>query len=179
MLGLLLVVAACGGVDGSSSIASIARAYAPCGGYDAVAPAGAHVASADRWFHYEASVQRDAPPGAPKIATVVVREYGSSEPQEEQFGIHRSYWPGIDFTVEAGGSVWIGSSAPGTSAYPVWFVLSVLPDGRVFFPGECQHDLLYEPLEQILGEDFDVVLRSLPGASKAQIRAAVGLDEDI
>jgi hypothetical protein len=59
----------------------------------------------------------------------------------------------------------------------VGVVLVTLPDGRVFFPGRCQHDILYQPLAAMFGSDVDTVLRTVPGLLGDDLRAALRVEE--
>jgi hypothetical protein len=127
----------------------------------------------EQWFEYESASSRGEPGNA---SVVAVREYGADDSQDVEMGIHRTYWPGIDFTKEVGGTVWFATLGSGDyDRLPVLYVLAVLPDGRVFFPGHCQHDILYLPLERIIQGDFHEALAGLPGATQTDIRSLVGL----
>lgn len=99
-------------------------------------------------------------------ATVIVQQPVGGESSSEEVWIHGSYWPEVEWALDTGGEVWFAIGDPemfvGTNT--VLYVLAFTADGRAFFPGSCQQQILYEPLQQALGAAFEERMDAIPGS---------------
>ena len=175
VVGLMLLVAGCGDGDpdagasalpADASIKELAATFASCPEpLDAIAAAAEFIEEADRWMKVVRVEARDVDLDRTSRATVLVEATDGRSLSEESLSLHGSYWPGIDWALSHGGEVWAALAKPGLLASDdtVLYVIAYTPDGEAFFPGRCQHAILYEPLAQALGEDFNPRMSQLPG----------------
>ena len=90
--------------------------------------------------------------------------------------MHSSYWLGIDWALESGAEVWLGLGDDelfNTTGNPVLYPIIFTIDGRAFFPGDCQHKLLYKPLQVWFGDSFEETIRSMIGKTGDELTALV------
>lgn len=90
--------------------------------------------------------------------------------------IHYSLWPGIDWAIANGGEAWLAMADPELAGKGfVDYVMVVTSDGNVFFPGDCQDQLLTAPLHQRLGDRADQLLAELPHLQPGVARPHLGV----
>jgi hypothetical protein len=75
--------------------------------------------------------------------------------------LHGSMLPPAAATVTAGGSVFFATT--GNSVEPVLFTLLADAAGRYYFAGDCAYSTLTQPLEKLLGDRYDAVLKRVVG----------------
>ncbi|MEZ5176673.1 MAG: hypothetical protein R2823_10820 [Acidimicrobiia bacterium] len=147
-----------------ATIGELAATFSVCPEpLDAIAPAAEYLEEAIGWMKVDRVVRHSDDPDRTLPATVLVQ--GVDSTTEEEVSIHGSYWPGIEWALASGGQVWFAMGDPEMLAFDnmVLYVLTYTPDGKAFFPGRCQHDILYKPLVQALGEEFDARMNAIPG----------------
>ncbi|MGA9595354.1 MAG: hypothetical protein WBV06_04305 [Acidimicrobiia bacterium] len=158
-----------------ASIEQLAGAFAACPDRpDNFAPPSEYVASATSWMRLE-EVRGHDDSTQTSPATVIVQDHPNTSATEREVRITGSYWPGIEWALANGGEVWLAMADPNGLAYDniVAYVLVLTADGRAFFPGDCQHLILYEPLRQTLGDRFDEIMRTLPWKTGNQLSSAL------
>lgn len=181
--GSLLVVVGCaapagGSGGGTTSGERLGAKYGACADPDAetsVDPRDFLVAATDWRLITRVRRAEQEPAGDvhTRPATVV-----TSTGEQVDVRIHDSYWPGIDWALANDAKVWFGAADPTTyQAGTVGIVLVATRSGDVFFPGDCQDQLLNEPLHEAIGAHADAVLASVPTLGDEQARAALGLSE--
>jgi hypothetical protein len=91
--------------------------------------------------------------------------------------IHRSYFDGIEWTLRAGGDIWLGLADPATTGGDnlVGFVLAFTADGQGWFPGSCAAEVMYEPLLTRFGAELDERLHDVVGKTGPELDAALGV----
>lgn len=170
-----VALAACG-QDGpgselppDASIEELARAFAPCDDPpDLVASAVDFVAGTAGWLHVTGVVEaarEDGPERAPARVSAAADSTVPAAPGEVEVLAHRSYWPGVEWALTNDADVWFALADPEAVGADnrVSFVLVILPDGRVFLPGVCQHDVLYQPLARAFRDGLDATMRDAAG----------------
>lgn len=94
--------------------------------------------------------------------------------------IHPSYWPGLDWAIAHKARVWLGMPDPKAAGQEdvvsAAVVLIETPDGEVFFPGECQDQILDSPLHELLGVDADAILAKIPLVDDETARDLLGME---
>lgn len=160
-----------------AGIAELAAMFSACPEKpDDVASAPEYVAAAVAWMRVDTVVRASDDFDRTLPATVLPQEPdGGVSTTEEEVSIHGSYWPGIQWALGNGGQVWfaIGDPEIYTGKNYVMYVLTYTPDGQAFFPGRCQHDILYQPLQRALAEDFEATMAALPGKTGEELAIAL------
>lgn len=174
-------------------IETLASVFASCSEPpDLAAEAFSFIAATQGWIRVTAVLGADRrPEGDAPTPTAVVRVAEAKGTGEALEGaeqgvvdavVHSSYWKGIDWALSKSADVWLALADPAWVDMDnmVSFVLIVLPDGRVVFPGDCQHQILYMPLERALGERMDSTLRTAAGRVGEDLSEALraGLADD-
>lgn len=179
----VVALAACGqGSTGGAlgpdaTVDELAAEFAPCDSPpDFGLPAEDLIVETAGWLHVTGVVEADRDGDGerqtlPARVSVAADSTGGSPaggmPAEGGTDVlaHASFWPGVDWALANGAEVWFALADPEAvdADNRVSFVLVILPDGRVFFPGQCQHDVLYEPLLDDFGSALDATLREAAG----------------
>ncbi len=171
-------------------IEALADAFAPCADpTDDIAEAVGSIAETVGWIEVGGVVEH--PSGAegeqatlPATVTVLSATgmaHGLVEPDDDTavVDVHDSYWAGVDWALENDAGVWFGLADPAyTEGDTVAVVVVVLPDGRVFFPGDCSHDTLYAPMAMAYGGGLDAVVRDALGEDGDALADALHYDAD-
>ncbi|MGK2876051.1 MAG: hypothetical protein ACSLEW_10495 [Nocardioides sp.] len=173
----MLILAGCGsqvGVAGTDAVA-LGEEYGSCESADDHvdgAPALDYLSSAASWVQITKVIDATRAPKDGTWTFPATVEDPSGEVHE--FLVHGSFWPGIDWGVQNGAQVWaaldLAEEADASAAY----ILVVAPDGSVFFPGDCEDQLLRKAAERIYGDDeYSSVLRSAIGLTGKALEGAL------
>ena len=149
------------------------------------APAAEHLSTVERWLRVESVEHADRDGDGdrktlPASITATDPSQESERPAAIEVTIHASYWDGIDWALEHGHDAYLGTADrrdAGNGLHHTLFVMVRTADGRLFFPGSCQDEALFQPLEQALGADMRTTLESTIGRVGADIETALGLPE--
>lgn len=178
LLGMMTSCATPPRLPASASTTELASAYSSCA-YEVETSIDAigHIAATQEWLLLDDIVAAQRRPDGERhtLPATVIDE----DQREHEVLIHTSYWPGIDWALEAGGKVWLALAdqeeyQPGTVDY----VLILTSDGNAFFPGDCQDLLLHVPARAWLGGDADDVLAALPHSSPDEVRELLRMPKD-
>lgn len=163
--------------SGSDLRAAFSRCERPSS--DRGAPAPEALAAPHEWLRVVEVVEATRSPDGerstfPAIVTGTAPGEDAARPQVVE--VHTTFWPGIDWGLAHGGTVWLAldASADRADAY-LDFVLVTTVAGESFFPGGCLEAEL-GPLRDELGSEADAVLAALPTSTVEQNRRALGLD---
>lgn len=134
-----------------------------------------------QWLRVEEVLEQDTESaidnlGQPSRLLVVDPTLGE-EPFEVSSLVNWSYWPGITWAADNGAETWlaIAEEAFFEGPNPVLFTMLVLPDGKVFFPGYCAQENIYEELHEAYGDDLDTVMGSAIGLTGNDLAEALGV----
>ena len=147
--------------------------------------AAEHLATVERWLRVD-SVERADRDGdgdrqtLPASITAADPAVDGERAAAVEITIHASYWDGIDWALEHGHDAYLGTADrrdAGNGLHHTIFVMVRTADGRLFFPGSCQDEALYQPLEQTLGSEMRATLENSIGRVGADLETALGLPE--
>ncbi len=146
---------------------------------DLVAEPVGYLASADRWIRVDEVVAPVRDETSADLSTIRGGDSAGAVPTEMTVNVPPSYWPGVEWALNAGGEVWFAMADP--TLYErdfVAYVVAFTPAGEAFFPGDCQEQILGEPLRERFGSGFDRVMHDIVGLSGPALATQLGIRED-
>lgn len=159
-----------------TDVATLRRTFSPCpeGLADDRGDAFGLLAAVARWVRVESVTW--AQPERSSTEDLVGEASLQTVGGAQTVSMHRSFMPGIDWTLKHGGVVDLGLTTPGDHRPDVLVLVAVATTraGVVFFAGQCQEAALRGPLTLRFGAGLNAALAGLSGEPVDAVRRRLG-----